>query len=330
MEAAPYDRGTGVGGGCVARARALVHVCQTVQQALKDNNNNNHSDDNHAGLLLAFAAVRLYVPELQGTLWVPADGGRRRRLTDQRTDVAGCLLLCTPRFLTCVVGMHGADAGADAGAGADAVSLRACTTPDGADYAVCARIHSLVQACSLSACCRIDRMRMRRHIVFAGHGCAGAAAQLLALRYAGSAHCMAGTWPVREVYSFGAPKVGDRRFRMCVAAACIRHFRVALEEDDRPRLPETHGLVHTGELCVPPASPRDGTGHANAPDLLRQLQAAAQVGWRDMVQLVQAGLHRAVPPSFAPLHAYVARLGSVLRPTRPVSRHGAMVRPHSF
>jgi hypothetical protein len=78
-----------------------------------------------------------------------------------------------------------------------------------------------------------------RRLFLAGHSLGGAVAQLVAvrlLRRHPAADC--------QLYTFGAPRAGDRAFADRLPA---RHFRVVNHRDPIPKVPPFRGFAHGGE-----------------------------------------------------------------------------------
>ena len=95
-------------------------------------------------------------------------------------------------------------------------------------------------------------------LVLTGFGAAGAVAQVFAVHYAGAmtAFDLRPNCCAREVFSFGAPRVSDRRMGAVLARLGVDHHRFVLQGDGRVAGPP--GLAklchaHPCLLLVPPA-----------------------------------------------------------------------------
>ena len=201
--------------------------------------------------------LKKVVPETTDLNWVPAQPFRETG----PSPVAGCFLFGTRRWLGCVVLCH------------RPYDL-SCQTVETEMHAPA---RQAAFGCMLHVNTRVGKMLRGRNLLFAGFGCGGAIAQILALQYAACHHELYGTHPLKELYTFGSPKTGTAKFCREFSGTGIRHLRVVVEGDGRPHLPltchppyqprsagkkgetENEGenvpeLMHTGELCFVPLS----------------------------------------------------------------------------
>jgi hypothetical protein len=262
-----FDADPAAGPCSVARAQCMAGVAQLASQTLKAARKSRHVDpDAVVRLEFTLPAIRRFMPEALDIAWAPED----RPPTSQDNHkapscVAGLLLVGTAKWLAGVVVMHEPYSLVNPALIAVQPAAEGARRP----FLLHLPAREAMLECYLSASYELGRRRRGRHILLAGFGCAGAVAQLLALQYASCLHEALGQLPVREVYSFGAPRVGCSEFERSLVWAGIRHLRVVCGGDGRPLLP----LQPEPEAEPKPApAPQSPTGRDSDTDRRRRRQ----------------------------------------------------------
>lgn len=295
------------GSACVPRASALSKILHIATSAIqKVRQPTLGAPTSPVNLEFVLPLVRQIVPYTIDLKWVPS-----QPFEGDSTCVAGCFLFGTRKWLGCVLLLR------------HPYDLRS----NKVDTEMHAPARQEAFGCLLHVNTTISRMLHGRNLLFAGFGCGGAIAQILALQYATCHYELYGTRPVREVYTFGSPKTGTTKFCREFSGSGIRHLRVVVEGDGRPHLPllnkgekEEDGgqkeLVHTGELCFVPLSTIK-SWPSKAPWLTAGTQG--NVAYLLDMHKVVPTIGRAMYQTWHTFTSFISRGGRSARPQFPYS-----------